>query len=72
MAIVGGDDASVKAATAYATSVTAKTSEAPTPRQEETTLKKEMSADGGGSGLSSFLTASSAATTNAEEEGSRP
>jgi hypothetical protein len=60
---------------AYATSVTAKSPEAPRPRQEETTsvvVEKETSASSSGGGLSSFLMASSAAATDAGEEEARP
>jgi hypothetical protein len=63
------------AVSAYATSVAAKSPEAPTPRQEENAsvgMEKETSANGGGDGLSGFLMASSAATTDVEEEEARP
>jgi hypothetical protein len=61
------------AVSAYATSVTSKSPEAPTPRREEKACvgveKSSASASGGGGGgLSSFLMASSAAATDAEEE----
>jgi hypothetical protein len=62
------------AGSAYATSVTARGPEAPTPRREETTyvgMEKKKSTNGGDGGLSGFPMASSAVAKDVEEEEAR-